>query len=371
MKIGLIKEIKDNENRVAITPAGVHKLVEDGHSVSVVFSAGVGSGYSDEDYEAAGGKMCQAMFAWDSDLVVKVKEPLPEEYKYFDGQVLFTYLHLAGVDKELTLKLLSTRTTAIAYEAVSDDYGNLPLLSPMSAIAGNMSITVGSYYLQHSGNTYKGSGVQLGKINGVNSGNVVVVGDGIVGRHAAKMANGMGANVTLLGLDIESQKWFGNEENSVSYKTSNEENLRESIVNADLLVGAVSVPGMKAPIVVTEDMVKTMREGSVIVDVSIDQGGCIETSRMRTHKHPVYQTHGVIHYCVANMPGTYPKSATDILTKSTLPYISTLANIFYNEAFAGINELDSNFSKGIYVHNGKITNLNVAESLDLMEYYEG
>jgi len=370
MKIGLIKEIKDNEYRVAITPVGVRVLINNGHSVFVTFSAGEGSGYYDDDYIESGATMCDAHDAWDSDLVVKLKEPLPEEYKYFDGQVVFTYLHLSGVDRGLTLKLLSTKTTAIAYESVSDEYGNLPLLSPMSAIAGNMSITIGSYYLQCSGTGYKGSGVQLGKINGITSGNVVVVGDGIVGRHAAKMANSMGANVILLGLDLEGQKWFGNEENSVSYKTSTEENLRNSIVNADLLVGAVSVPGMKAPIVVTEDMVQTMRLGSVIVDVSIDQGGCIETSRITNHKNPIFTKHGIIHYCVSNMPGTYPKSATDILTESTLPYIITLSNIIHNKAFSDIDKINFYFSKGVYVHNGKITNLNVAESLDLMEYYK-
>ena len=365
MKIGLIKEIKDNENRVAITPDGVRALVNVGHSVCVTFEAGVGSGYSDDDYIAAGATICHDFYAWDSDLVVKVKEPLEEEYKYFNGQILFTYLHLAGVDKNLTLKLLSTNTTAIAYESVADEHGNLPLLSPMSAIAGNMAITIGSYYLQYAGDL-RGSGVQLGDINGNTSGNVVVVGDGVVGRHAAKMASGMGSNVTLLGLELarmfECQKYFG-EGNGVTYRKSTKENLEYYIKNADLVVGAVSIPGMKAPVVVTEDMVKSMRNGSVIVDVSIDQGGCIETSRMRTHKHPIYSKHGVIHYCVSNMPGTYPRSATDILTESTLPYITRLAS-------TGIDKLDSNFKKGVYVHGGKITNLNVAESLELVEYYE-
>jgi alanine dehydrogenase len=365
MKIGLIKEIKDNENRVAITPDGVRTLVNVGHSVCVTFGAGVGSGYSDDDYVASGATICHDFYAWDSDLVVKVKEPLEEEYKYFNGQILFTYLHLAGVDKNLTLKLLSTNTTAIAYESVADEYGNLPLLSPMSAIAGNMAITIGSYYLQYAGDL-RGSGVQLGTINGIDSGNVVVVGDGVVGRHAAKMASGMGSNVVLLGLDVECQKYFGDgirPQSGVTYKKSNKENLEHHIKNADLVVGAVSIPGMKAPVVVTEDMVKSMRNGSVIVDVSIDQGGCIETSRMRTHKHPVYSRHGVIHYCVSNMPGTYPRSATDILTESTLPYITILSEY-------GVDKINSNFKKGVYVHGGKITNLNVAESLDLVEYYE-
>jgi alanine dehydrogenase len=368
MKIGLIKEIKDNENRVAITPDGVRTLVNVGHSVCVTSGAGVGSGYSDDDYIASGATICHDFYAWDSDLVVKVKEPLEEEYKYFNGQIIFTYLHLAGVDKNLTLKLLSTNTTAIAYESVADEHGNLPLLSPMSAIAGNMAVTIGSYYLQYSGDL-RGSGVQLGTINGVDSGNVVVVGDGVVGRHAARMASGMGSNVVLLGLDVECQKYFG-DGCGVIYKKSNKENLEHYISDADLVVGAVSIPGMKAPIVVTEDMVKSMRNGSVIVDVSIDQGGCIATSRLRNHKHPVYSKHGVIHYCVSNMPGTYPRSATDILTQSTLPYIITLSNITHNRSFSDIDKLDSNFKKGVYVHGGKITNLNVAESLDLVEYYE-
>ncbi len=368
MKIGLIKEIKDNEYRVAITPYGVRELVDRGHSVFVTFDAGVGSGYSDEDYESVGATICSDFKAWDSDLIVKVKEPQPQEYKHFNGQMLFTYLHLSGVEKELTLKLLSTKTTAIAYESVTDNFGNLPLLSPMSAIAGNMAVTIGSYYLQYTNKSmfFNGSGVQLGKINGVNSGNVVVIGDGVVGRHAAEMANGMGANVTILGLETD-YRWEylrrGHMNTSIVYKCSTSWNLEPSVKDADLVIGAVSIPGKKAPIVVTEDMVKSMRKGSVVVDVSIDQGGCIETSQMRSHENPIFMHHGVVHYCVSNMPGAYPKSATDILTKATLPYITVLADM-------GLDNVDTNFTNGIYTHNGRITNLMVAESLELMEYYE-
>jgi alanine dehydrogenase len=368
MKIGLIKEIKENEHRVAITPNGVRELVDRGHSVCVTFEAGVGSGYSDDDYISSGATICHDFYAWDSDLVVKVKEPQVEEYKYFNGQILFTYLHLAGVDKELTLKLLSTNTTAIAYESITDNFGNLPLLSPMSAIAGNMAVTIGSYYLQYTDKSmfFDGSGVQLGKINGVNSGNVVVVGDGVVGRHAAEMANGMGANVIILGLETD-YRWEylsrGHMNTSIEYKCSTSWNLEPAVKDADLVIGAVSIPGKKSPIVVTEDMVKSMRKGSVVVDVSIDQGGCIETSQMRSHQNPVFMHHGVIHYCVSNMPGAYPKSATNILTKATLPYIAVLADM-------GLDNVDPNFTNGIYTHNGRITNLMVAESLELMEYYE-
>lgn len=368
MKIGLIKELKDNETRVAITPVGVGELVDKGHSLFVTFDAGVGSGYSDGDYEVCGATLCSESDAWNSDLVVKVKEPLPSEYKYLNGQILFTYLHLSGVDKELTLKLLSTKTTAIAYESITDDFGNLPLLSPMSAIAGNLSVTIGSYYLQYTDNpmTVNGSGVQLGTINGVNSGNVVVVGDGVVGRHAAQMASGMGANVTILGLETN-YRWENlcrrNMNTSVVYMCSTSLNLKSVIKDADLVIGAVSIPGKKSPIVVAEEMVKSMKNGSVVVDVSIDQGGCIETSEITNHQNPTFKKHGVIHYCVSNMPGAYPKSATDILTKSTLPYITDLADI-------GLDNVDINFKNGIYTHNGRITNLMVAESLELMEYYE-
>src|SRR3989338_13576 len=292
MKIGIPKEIKDKENRVSLAPVGA--------------------------------KMDTASEAWNTDLVVKVKEPLLHEYHFLKGQMLFTYLHLAGVTKTLTDALLETKTTGIAYETVEDEYKRLPLLAPMSAIAGNMAVNIGNYYLAKFNN---GKGILLGEVMGHFYGKVLVIGDGVVGRHAAKTSYGMGTNVYLLGRHLERMELL---KDSIGRKSnimiSNAENLKEHIKDADLVIGAVLVKGAKAPYVVTEEMVKSMQPGSVMVDVSIDQGGCIETSRPTSHSNPVFVKHGVTHYCVTNMPGAYPRTSTIALTSATLPYALKLAN---------------------------------------------
>ncbi|MEK6868804.1 MAG: alanine dehydrogenase, partial [Nanoarchaeota archaeon] len=278
MKIGIVKEIKDKENRVGLTPEGAKKLAGAGHKVLVEENAGVNSGFSDDEYKNAGAQIVDTQTAWSADLVIKVKEPSEQEYKFLrENQIVFTYFHLAGVTKTLTEALLKNKTTAIAYETVEDKDGNLPLLAPMSAVAGNMSVTIGSYYLAKFNN---GRGMQLGTVLGKKYGKIAIIGDGIVGKHAARVAYGIGANVYLFTRHEDRfnllKKEIGQELNCV---LSTKENIANHVKDADLVVGAVLLPGAKAPWVVTEEMVKTMQLGSVIVDVSIDQGGCIETSK--------------------------------------------------------------------------------------------
>src|SRR3989338_10069993 len=300
MKIGIPKEIKDKENRVSLAPVGAKMLVKQKHAVIIEKNAGAGAGFEDTEYTEAGAKIGTASEVWNTDLVVKGKEPLLHEYHFLKGQMLFTYLHLAGVTKTLTDALLETKTTGIAYETVEDEYKRLPLLAPMSAIAGNMAVNIGNYYLAKFNN---GKGILLGEVMGHFYGKVLVIGDGVVGRHAAKTSYGMGTNVYLLGRHLERMELL---KDSIGRKSnimiSNAENLKEHIKDDDLVIGAVLVKGAKAPYVVTEEMVKSMQPGSVIVDVSIDQGGCIETSRPTSHSNPVFVKHGVTHYCVTNMP---------------------------------------------------------------------
>ncbi|MBI2647528.1 alanine dehydrogenase, partial [Candidatus Woesearchaeota archaeon] len=309
MLIGIPKEIKDKENRVALTPYGTKQLIAHGHSVFVEKNAGIGSAFSDNEYEVHGAKIVSAKESWSCDLVVKVKEPQKEEYKYLnEDSILFTYLHLTGVDRTLTLTLLDKKTTSIGYETVEDSYGRLPLLAPMSAIAGNMAVQVGAYYLAK---TNEGKGTMLGEVMGRFYGKVVIIGDGIVGRHAAKTAYGLGANVYLFCRHeerMDTLREFIGRKSHILLSTPN--NISEHLQNADLVVGAVLIKGAKAPYVVTEEMVKSMQHGSVIVDVSIDQGGCIETSKPTTHSNPIFVKHSVIHYCVTNMPATYPRTST-------------------------------------------------------------
>jgi len=325
-------------------------------------NAGLNSGFSDEEYKKAGAQIVDAEKAWNADLVLKVKEPLESEYKFLKQQIVFTYFHLAGVTKTLTEALLKSKTTAIAYETVEDKYNRLPLLAPMSAVAGNMSVTIGSYYLAKFNN---GRGMQLGEVMGNFYGKVVIIGDGVVGRHAAKTAHGMGANVYLFGRHEER---MDNLRELIGKKAhvllSTPENIAEHIKDADLVVGAVLVTGAKAPYVVTEEMVKTMQPGSVIVDVSIDQGGCIETSKPTKHSDPVFVKHGVTHYCVTNMPGAYPRTSTIALTNATLPYALKLAE-------KGINAVkeDGGFAKGVNTYKGYITYKPVAEGLNLMDRF--
>ncbi len=362
MQIGVVKEVKDREYRVALTPSGAASLVMAGHDVKVQHSAGVEAGFADDAYCQAGARMVSAEQAWQSALVLKVKEPLASEYAYLDKQILFTYLHLAGVPRALTDTLLQRKTTAIAYETVMGDSGDLPLLAPMSAIAGNMAASVGGYYLAHFNG---GKGVQLGTILGQPYGKVVIIGDGVVGQHAASTAAGMGARVWIAGMNHAKTAYLEQQyPRRVKFFHSQPQRIAEHIADADLVVGAVLVRGAKAPHVVTESMIQHMQSGSVVVDVSIDQGGCIETSRPTSHSAPIFIKHGVIHYCVTNMPGAYPHTGTLALTTATLPYILRLAQ-------CGLGSLSEapGFAQGLHTYNGYVTSEPVAQALGLMAYY--
>lgn len=343
-----------------MAPEGARVLVSNGHNVIVERNAGQGSGFSDEDYKKQGAKIVSAGQAWKSDLVVKVKEPLKNEYKFLNEKsILFTFLHLAGVEKALTLSLLKNKTTSIAYETVEDMNGKLPLLAPMSAVAGNMSVTMGSYYLAKFA---KGKGMQLGSVMGNKYGKIIIIGDGVVGTHAAHTAYGMGADVYVFTHDLaRTERLKDVIGNDVNIELSNKENIAKHVKDADLVVGAVLLRGAKAPYVVTEEMVKAMQPGSVIVDVSIDQGGCIETSKPTSHSNPVYLKHGIIHYCVTNMPAAYPRTSTLALTNATLPYILKIAN----EGFLNSIKNDQGFAKGINTYKGYLTYKKVAEDLNL------
>jgi alanine dehydrogenase len=361
VKIGVAKEIKDNENRVGLTADGAAELVGAGHEVRVERGAGLGCGIADADYESAGATLVDVADAWGADLVVKVKEPTSAEFGYLQGQIVFTYFHLAGVDVALTDALLASDTTAIAYETVEDNNGRLPLLAPMSAVAGSMAPLMGSYYLARFNG---GRGMLIGDILGQHYGKVVVIGDGVVGQHAAKVAGAMGGRVVILGLQPERAESLAHLAPNLEYVMSNEDSLRTHLPDTDLLVGAVLVEGARAPHLVSEAMVASMPDGSVIVDVSIDQGGCIETARPTSHSDPVYVEHGVTHYCVTNMPGAYPRTSTFALTAATLPYAKRLADGGVEAALS-----DAAFAKGINTHGGKITCRPVAEALDKLDRY--
>ncbi|MDK2824196.1 MAG: alanine dehydrogenase [Clostridia bacterium] len=360
MLIGVPKEIKNNENRVAITPAGVASFINADHQVLIEKNAGVGSGISNEDYIAAGATIVEkAGDVWSqADMIMKVKEPLPVEYDYFrEGLVLFTYLHLAP-EPELTKALIDNKVTAIAYETVQLENGSLPLLTPMSEVAGRMAIQVGAQFLEKSKG---GRGILLGGVPGVAPAKVVIIGGGIVGTNAAKMAVGLGADVTILEKSADRMRYlddiFGSKVKTIM---SNSFNIADAVKEADLLVGAVLIPGAKAPRLVTEEMVKTMQTGSVIVDVAIDQGGSIETiDRVTTHSEPVYEKYGVVHYSVANMPGAVPRTSTFALTNVTLPYALELANKGVNKAIKDNKAL----RYGVNVANGLVTYQAVARDL--------
>lgn len=358
MKIGIPKEIKDQEGRVAMTPQGVQAVCAQGHSVVVETDAGLGAGFSNAQYQAAGAQLVSAAQAWAVDLVVKVKEPLPSEYPYLDTQMVFTFFHLAGVTPTLTEALLAKGTTAIAYETLEDAQGRLPILAPMSAIAGNMATLMGGYYLARFNH---GKGLQLGKVLGKPHGKVVVVGDGVVGQHAAQVACGMGAEVWIAGID---EAFMGKLKATVlpdaQFFMSTPDNLSHHIADADLVVGAVLCRGAQAPKLITETMIRSMAEGSVVVDVSIDQGGCIATSKPTSHSHPVFIEHGVVHYCVTNMPGAYPRTATIALEDATLPYTLEIAAL----GKAGLLA-QPHFAKAVNVMDGKITCPAVAQALGL------
>ena len=362
MLIGVVKEIKDRENRVALTPAGAGVLIERGHAVCVERGAGTGSGFPDDEYAARGVEVVDTGAAWGADLVLKVKEPQESEYGYLRDNFLFTYLHLAGVTPGLTGALLAAGTSAVAYETVEDATGALPLLAPMSAIAGNMAAAVGAWYLARFNG---GRGVQPGQVLNERNGEVVVIGDGVVGRHAAYSADGMGANVTMLGRGRDKFDRLARlRPGGMRFLESSPENIAAAAAGADVLVGAVLLRGARAPHLVPEAVVRDMQEGAVIVDVSIDQGGCVETSRPTSHSDPVFVKHGVIHYCVTNMPGAYPRTATIALDNATLPYIMKLAA-------GGETALrqDQGFGKGVNTHRGCITCRPVAEALGMQDSY--
>lgn len=362
MIIGVPKEVKAYENRVAITPAGVVDFVKRGHKVYVEATAGIGSGFSDEDYEKAGATVLSTpKEVFDiADMIIKVKEPQPSEYGLFkEGQVLFTYLHLAP-ELELTKALLDKKVVGIAYETIEAEDGSLPLLSPMSEIAGRMSVQIGATFLEKQ---HGGKGILLGGVPGTNPAKVVIVGGGIVGTNAAKIASGMGADVTVLDVNINKlrhiDEMFGGR---VKTLMSNTYNLTEEVKSADLVVGAVLITGARAPKLVTEEMVKQMTPGSVLVDVAIDQGGSIETiDRITTHANPVFEKHGVIHYSVANMPGAVARTSTFALTNATMPYALRLADQGYKKAILE----DPAIAKGVNVIDGKLTYKSVADALSL------
>lgn len=357
MIIGIPKEVKRQEYRVAIVPAGVAELVAAGHEVVIEAGAGVGSGFFDYEYRQNGARIVSTDDAWEVELVIKVKEPVRSEYGYLQGQILFTFLHLAGVETELTLRLLESATTAIAYETLEDVEGNLPILAPMSAIAGNLAALMGCYYLAKD---KQGKGIQLGKVLGKRNGKVLIIGDGVVGYHAARTLNSIGAKVFLAGRDRSKiQDELAGELESVEYFYSDESVIAEHCLNSDLIIGAVLNAGRKAPHVVTEAMVKSMPKGTVVVDVSIDQGGCIETSHATSHDAPVFIKHDVIHYCVANMPGAYPRTATIALCAESLVFIRLLAD-------TGLEEFMRQAKGATNIYRSKIINQQVAMSLKML-----
>ncbi|WNZ46772.1 alanine dehydrogenase [Leptolyngbya boryana CZ1] len=345
MEIGVPRETKDQEFRVGLSPSSVRVLIEQGHSVAIESKAGEGSGFSDADYVQVGATIVNsAKAAWDRELVIKVKEPLKAEYDYLQkGQILFTYLHLAA-SHELTEHLLNSGVSAIAYETVELADRRLPLLTPMSIIAGRLSVQFGARYLERQ---QGGRGVLLGGVPGVKPGRVVILGGGIVGTEAARMATGMGAQVTILDVNVDRLSYlesvFGSR---IELLYSNSSHIEELVPQADLLIGSVLIPGRKAPILVSRELVKKMRSGSVIVDVAVDQGGCIETLHPTSHTAPTYVEEGVVHYGVPNMPGAVPWTATQALNNSTLPYVLKLAN-HRMEAL----DRDPALAKGLNVQN--------------------
>lgn len=359
MIIGIPKEIKNNENRVALPPSGVFDLTNRGHQVLVEKDAGKGSAITDEEYAAAGATIIEkAADVWAAEMVMKVKEPLPEEYQYFrKGLLLFTYLHLAA-NKPLTEALVNSGVNAIAYENVQPADNTLPLLAPMSEIAGRMAAQIGANYLERVNG---GKGILLSGVPGVRRGNVVVIGGGVVGLNAAKLAVGLGANVTLLDVSVPRLKEldiiFGN---SVQTMMSNSYNIQECLKTADLVIGAVLIPGHKAPTLVTKEMVAQMPDHGVIVDVAIDQGGIFETEdRVTTHDDPTYVAEGVVHYAVANMPGAVPQTATYALSNSTMAY----ANLLANNPLEEILKNNLALRRGVNTYNGKLTIEAVANDL--------
>ena len=361
MRVSVPSEVKNNEFRVAITPAGVHELVVAGHEVFVQAGAGLGSSITDAEYQSAGAKITpDAKTTWESgDMVLKVKEPIEQEYGFLrEGLVLFTYLHLAA-DLELTQQLVANKVTAIAYETVQLPNRQLPLLAPMSEVAGRLSAQIGAFQLMKSEG---GAGVLMGGVPGAPKAKVVVIGGGVAGEHAATVALGMQADVTVIDISLpklrELDARFGG---VVKTRVSTGYEIAEQLKDADLVIGSVLIPGEKAPKLVTDAMVKNMKPGSVLVDIAIDQGGCFENSRATTHDNPTYQVHNSIYYCVANMPGAVPATSTRALTNATLPYVISLAEKGWKDALRA----DESLAKGLNVHAGKVTYPGVAQALGM------
>jgi len=361
MIIGVPKEIKNNENRVALTPAGAAELIKFGHDVYMQATAGNGSGFADEAYERAGAKILPAIedvYAI-AEMIIKVKEPIEQEYKLIrKGQILYTYFHFASSEK-LTNAMIESGAVCLAYETVELDDRSLPLLIPMSEVAGRMSIQEGAKYLEK---TYGGYGVLLGGVAGVPPAKVLIIGGGIVGTEAAKMAAGLGADTTIMDVNLKRLRYLDDiMPANVKTMMSNEYNIRDMVQTHDVIIGAVLIPGAKAPKLVTRDMLPTMRPGTVMVDVAVDQGGCFETTTATTHDHPTFVIDDVIHYCVANMPGAVPRTSTLALTNATLPYALHIANKGWKQACKDSIPL----KKGLNVVGGNVVYAGVAEAFGL------
>jgi alanine dehydrogenase len=361
MKVGVPKEIKDNEYRVALPPGAVKALSIRGHEVYVQAGAGMGSGFPDEEYQSRGGKILKkAEDVWgEADMVVKVKEPRPEEYQFLrEDLLLFTYLHLAA-EPELTQELIKRKVPSVAYETVEMADGCLPLLTPMSEVAGRMSIQVGAHYLERANG---GSGKLLGGVPGVRPAHVVIIGGGVVGTNAAKMALGLGAQVTVLDINIERLRYLSDVLHGIFFTVaSNPVNIADAVRVADLLVGAVLIPGARAPRLVEREMISTMKPGSVIVDVAVDQGGCVETIEPTSHSDPIYFVDDVVHYGVTNMPGAVPRTSTYALSNATLPYAIQLAD----KGLVETARNDKALALGVNTYQGHVTYKAVAQAFDL------
>ena len=361
MIVGIPREVKDRENRVSATPAAVHEYVANGHEVIVETSAGAGSGFADDEYVAEGARIVgthEEVFA-QADMIVKVKEPVASEYELLrEGQVLYTYLHLAA-DEPLTRALVERQVQAIAYETVQLSNRQLPLLAPMSEVAGRMSVQVGAHFLE---SPHGGVGVLLGGVPGVHPAEVVVIGGGAVGTNAAKMALGMGANVTIIELSLDRLRYLDDTlHGRINLLASSRKTIADAVAKADLVIGSVLIPGARAPKLVTADMVGSMKTGAVMVDVAIDQGGCFETSKPTTHSDPTFEVDGVIHYCVTNMPGAVARTSTLALSTVTVPYGVKLANLGFEAAVTS----DEALARGVNVANGKITYQGVADAFGM------
>jgi len=361
MIIGIPKEIKNNENRVALTPAGAAELVKNNHEVFIQKHAGIGSGFSDNDYVTAGAKILETieLIYEVSEMIIKVKEPIESEYGLIkNNQIIFTYFHFAS-SEVLTRAMIKSKAICLAYETVELDDKSLPLLIPMSEVAGRMSVQEGAKYLEK---TFGGRGVLLGGVPGVYPAKVLILGGGIVGTEAAKMAAGLGADVTILDVSLKRMRYL-NDIMPANVKTqmSNDFNIREMVPTHDLIIGAVLIPGTKAPSLITRDMLASMKPGTVIVDVAVDQGGCIETTHPTTHDDPTFLVDGVIHYCVANMPGAVPRTSTIALTNATLPYAVKIANKGWKSACRD----DIALKKGLNIVNGEVFYKGVADAFNL------